>query len=147
MWEIWANWLLPKTLKSCPKSNKSPNLVTLILTILNFSQPLELISAGLIAKMHRRYVAEGGQSCTHKEFIMWVPKSKETYFFVLHRHRRWAGRRCGRFAPLRPVGWLLPSRVDTSLKESIERIELGFNFEAHVAPCSLQEWPVSRNYD
>ena len=29
MWEIWANQLLPKTLKSCPKSNKSPNLVTL----------------------------------------------------------------------------------------------------------------------
>ena len=29
MWEIWANLLLPKVLKSCPKSNKSPNLVTL----------------------------------------------------------------------------------------------------------------------
>ena len=29
MWEIWANKLLPKALKSCPKSNKSPNLVTL----------------------------------------------------------------------------------------------------------------------
>ena len=29
MWEIWANWLLPQALKSCPKSNKSPNLVTL----------------------------------------------------------------------------------------------------------------------
>ena len=29
MWEIWANLLLPKALKSCPKSNKSPNLVTL----------------------------------------------------------------------------------------------------------------------
>ena len=27
--KIWANWLLPKALKSCPKSNKSPNLVTL----------------------------------------------------------------------------------------------------------------------
>ena len=29
MWKIWANLLLPKALKSCPKSNKSPNLVTL----------------------------------------------------------------------------------------------------------------------
>ena len=28
--EIWANKLLPKALKSCPKSNKSPNLVTLL---------------------------------------------------------------------------------------------------------------------
>ena len=31
MREIWANYLLPKVLKSCPKSNKSPNLVTLII--------------------------------------------------------------------------------------------------------------------
>ena len=29
MWEIWANLLLPKALKSCPKYKKSPNLVTL----------------------------------------------------------------------------------------------------------------------
>ena len=29
MWQVWANKLLPKALKSCPKSNKSPNLVTL----------------------------------------------------------------------------------------------------------------------
>ena len=29
MWDIWANQLLPKALKSCPKSNKSTNLVTL----------------------------------------------------------------------------------------------------------------------
>ena len=26
MWEILANYLLPKALKSCPKSNKSPDL-------------------------------------------------------------------------------------------------------------------------
>ena len=32
MWEIWANYLLPKALKSGPKSNKSPNLVTLAVT-------------------------------------------------------------------------------------------------------------------
>ena len=30
MWEIWAILMLPKALKSCPKSNKLPNLVTLI---------------------------------------------------------------------------------------------------------------------
>ena len=30
MWEIWANYLLPKALKTCPKSNKLPNLVTLL---------------------------------------------------------------------------------------------------------------------
>ena len=30
MCEIWANYLLPKALKTCPMSNKSPNLVTLI---------------------------------------------------------------------------------------------------------------------
>ena len=29
MCKIWANELLPKALKRCPKSNKSPNLVTL----------------------------------------------------------------------------------------------------------------------
>ena len=28
MWEICANQLLPKALESCPKSYKSPNLVT-----------------------------------------------------------------------------------------------------------------------
>ena len=30
MKEIWGNKLLPKALKSCPKSTKSPNLVTLL---------------------------------------------------------------------------------------------------------------------
>ena len=30
MWEIWANKFLPKALRSCPKSNKSPNLATLL---------------------------------------------------------------------------------------------------------------------
>ena len=29
MWEIWANYLLPQALKSCTKSNKLPNLITL----------------------------------------------------------------------------------------------------------------------
>ena len=29
MWEIWAKWMLPQALKSCPKCNKLPNLVTL----------------------------------------------------------------------------------------------------------------------
>ena len=31
MFEIWANYLLPKALKSGPKSNKLPNLVTLMM--------------------------------------------------------------------------------------------------------------------
>ena len=30
MWEIWANKLWPKALKSSPKSNKLPNQVTLV---------------------------------------------------------------------------------------------------------------------
>ena len=30
MWEIWANKLLPKALKSCTKSKKLPNLATLV---------------------------------------------------------------------------------------------------------------------
>ena len=30
MWDIWANLLLPKAFKSCPKSKKSPNQVTLV---------------------------------------------------------------------------------------------------------------------
>ena len=34
MWEIWANRLLPSALKSCPKSNKSPNLVTLVVLLI-----------------------------------------------------------------------------------------------------------------
>ena len=35
MWAIWANKLLNKSLKSCPKSNKSPNLVSLLTTLEN----------------------------------------------------------------------------------------------------------------
>ena len=31
MKEIWTNSLLPKALKNCPKANKSPNLVTLVM--------------------------------------------------------------------------------------------------------------------
>ena len=30
MWKVWANYLLPKALKTCPKFYKSPNLVTMI---------------------------------------------------------------------------------------------------------------------
>ena len=33
MWDIWPHKLLSKALKSCPKSNKLPNLVTLGPTI------------------------------------------------------------------------------------------------------------------
>ena len=31
MWEIWTNYLLPKAFKSCLKSHKWPDLVTLLL--------------------------------------------------------------------------------------------------------------------
>ena len=30
MWEIWANLLLPKAFKSCPKYKKSQTLATLL---------------------------------------------------------------------------------------------------------------------
>ena len=36
MWKIWANKLFPNALKSCPKSNKSPNLVTLFVGRLRY---------------------------------------------------------------------------------------------------------------
>ena len=32
LWEIWTNWLWPKALKSCLKSNKLPNLVTQVMS-------------------------------------------------------------------------------------------------------------------
>ena len=35
MWEILEIFLLPMALKTCPKSNKSPNLVTLGMTSRN----------------------------------------------------------------------------------------------------------------
>ena len=35
MWEIWANLLLLRALKSCPKSNKSPDLVRLLWILIN----------------------------------------------------------------------------------------------------------------
>ena len=33
MWEIWAKEMLPKALKRCPKSKKSPNLVTVVASL------------------------------------------------------------------------------------------------------------------
>ena len=41
MWKIWTNKLLPKALKSCQKSNKLPNQVTLFL-IQNLRSPFNL---------------------------------------------------------------------------------------------------------
>ena len=38
MWEIWTNNLLPKAIKSCPKSPKWPNLVTLFPSYICFEQ-------------------------------------------------------------------------------------------------------------
>ena len=37
IWAIWAKYLLPLALKSCPKCNKSPNLVTLMVSDINES--------------------------------------------------------------------------------------------------------------
>ena len=51
MWEIWANQLLPKDLKSCPKSNKSPNLVTLIASKARLNPKLRRLSEGLCVSM------------------------------------------------------------------------------------------------
>ena len=42
VWEIWANWLLPKALKSCPTCKKSPNLVTLFTDLAQIQMKREL---------------------------------------------------------------------------------------------------------
>ena len=54
MCDIWANWLLPKVLKSCPKSNKSPNLVTL---------PVAPVFEAIVAKI--------GETKSCKFLIFW----------------------------------------------------------------------------
>ena len=46
LWEIWANLLLPKALKSCPKSNKLPDLVTLLPT---YFVPFDLQQLSLLS--------------------------------------------------------------------------------------------------
>ena len=52
MWEIWANLRSPKALKSCPKSNKSPNLVTLqcLCNLLSFCSSFALFRLKAIAR-------------------------------------------------------------------------------------------------
>ena len=57
MWEIWTNYLLPIALKSYTKSNKSPNLVTLITIQLKLfpsavMKQLNLIAAAAAAARH-----------------------------------------------------------------------------------------------
>ena len=49
MWDIWANYLLPKALKSCPKCKKSPNLVTLKDTHHSLHQN-RMVNSGTITK-------------------------------------------------------------------------------------------------
>ena len=51
MWEIWANKLLPKALKSCTKSNKSPNLVTLVKTDCLLLGDIKLASLQIVVKI------------------------------------------------------------------------------------------------
>ena len=72
MWEIWANKLLPKVLKSCPKSNKSPNLVTMLLT----SKTQRLLPDKNKTKFS--LVWKDGVSQ-----VVFAP----TYFYVLFKHR------------------------------------------------------------
>ena len=45
MLEILANWLLRKALKTCPKANKSPNLVTLVGFFIIWNERLIYFSA------------------------------------------------------------------------------------------------------
>ena len=47
MWEIWANYLLPKALKACPKSNKLLNLVTLV------ANPIPCVYCFWISKLEK----------------------------------------------------------------------------------------------
>ena len=57
MWEIWAKQLLPRALKSCPKSNKSPNLVTLLRGVNPSCIPYESIYwRGLLSKQLWRHL-------------------------------------------------------------------------------------------
>ena len=53
MWEIWANLLLPKALKSCPKCKKSPNLVTLSTADLRliFEAVFEVVIEAIVARL------------------------------------------------------------------------------------------------
>ena len=44
MWEIWANSLLPMALKSGSKSNKSPNLVTLLIMPIPFASQVKSLN-------------------------------------------------------------------------------------------------------
>ena len=82
MWEIWAKLLLPKSLKSCPKLNKSPNLVTLTVptvtipltkqlstySLVNFTNPNKLVtldhSIGVHVWRHlRKKMLKGCENC------------------------------------------------------------------------------------
>ena len=53
MWEIWANLLLPKALKSCTKSNKSTNLV--ILSMANIREAFSKLVLGQQNSEKRSY--------------------------------------------------------------------------------------------
>ena len=75
MWAIWANELLPKALKSCPTSNKSPNLVTLTKTHTSRS-PTRPGAVGSDA-LHSRSSAPEGARCdwTRRRRASWTTSS------------------------------------------------------------------------
>ena len=54
MQEIWANLLLPKALKSCPKSNKLPNLITLLKGEREGPEPKKECGFGTHMLMHKQ---------------------------------------------------------------------------------------------
>ena len=68
MWEIWANELLPKALKSCLKFNKSPNLVILTvdvpkLPILSPGKPeFDVNAVCSVLRMCQRYLGALGRT-------------------------------------------------------------------------------------
>ena len=47
LWAIWAKYLLPQALKSCPKCKISPNLVTLHAVDLLLTLPTRLLAFAL----------------------------------------------------------------------------------------------------
>ena len=65
---IWVKLLLPRALKSCPKCNKSPNLVTLQPTNCifkrKFSPSLKVAEAGIVSHQHYKTFTAVKNQCT-----------------------------------------------------------------------------------
>ena len=79
MWEIWANLLLPRACKSCPKSKKSPNLVTLRALLAIYSEMQRLM---MMMNTHHKEKAH----CTAGLWFNWIASfdpSKNITLFML----------------------------------------------------------------